>query len=65
MRQRVKQYGWPRSFLYLQDGVGYAFEGNDDSGQNDDGSVIGKKIDVELSDIRRPGIVTLGGNETI
>lgn len=65
LRQRVKQYGWPRSFMYLQDGVGYAFEGNDDSGQNDDGSVIGKKIDVELSDIRRPGIVTLGGNETI
>ena len=60
LRQRVKQYGWPRSFMYLQDGVGYAFEGNDDSGQNDDGSVIGKKIDVELSDIRRPGIVTLG-----
>lgn len=60
LRQRLKKYGWPRSFMYLQDGVGYAFEGNDDSGQNDDGSVIGVQKDVQLSDIRKPGIVTLG-----
>ncbi|MDO5424053.1 MAG: AAA family ATPase [Eubacteriales bacterium] len=62
LRQRVKSYGWPRSFMYLQEGVGYAFEGTekDDTGQNDDGSVIGKKVDVQLSDIRRLGIVTLG-----
>ena len=62
LRQRIKSHGWPRSFMYLQEGKGYAFEGteNDDTGQNDDGSVIGKKIEVELSDIRRLGIVTLG-----
>ncbi len=60
LRQRVKSYGWPRSFMYLQDGVGYAFEGNDDGGQNDDGSIIGKKVEVQLTDIRKPGILTLG-----
>lgn len=60
LRQRIKKHGWPRSFMYLQDGVGYAFEGNDDSGQDDDGSITGEKKDVRLSDIRRPGIVTLG-----
>ena len=62
LRQRIERYGWTRSFLFLQDGKGYAFEGSekDDSGQNDDGSIIGKKVEVELSDIRKPGIVTLG-----
>lgn len=47
LRQRVEKHGWPQSFMYLQNGVGYAFEGNDDSGQNDDGSIIGKRIDVQ------------------
>lgn len=60
LRQRIKSYGWPRSFMYLQDGAGYAFEGNDDGGQDDDGSITGKKIEVQLADIRRLGIVTLG-----
>lgn len=60
LRQRVKSYGWPRSFMYLQEGTGYAFEGNDEGGQDDDGSIIGKKVEVQLADIRRPGIVTLG-----
>lgn len=60
LRQRVQTHGWPRSFMYLQEGSGYAFEGNDDSGQNDDGTVEGEKVEVNLSDIRRPGIVTLG-----
>lgn len=59
LRQRVKKHGWPRSFMYLQDGEGYAFEGID-GGQDDDGTVTGQRIDVRLSDIRRPGIVTLG-----
>lgn len=26
LRQRVERYGWPRSFLYLQEGRGYVFE---------------------------------------
>lgn len=60
LRQRLEKHGWPRSFMYLQNGVGYAFEGNDDGGQDDDGSITGKKIDVQLSDVRRPAIVTLG-----
>ena len=45
--------------MYLQDGVGYAFEGID-GGQDDDGNIIGSKVEVQLSDVRRPGIVTLG-----
>lgn len=62
LRQRIKRYGWPRSFLHLQMGKGYAFEGSekDGTGIDDDGSVVGKQIDVELSDIRKLGIVTLG-----
>lgn len=61
LRQRVERHGWPRSFMYLQDGSGYAFEDNDEGeGQDDDGSIIGKKVEVQLSDIRRLGIVTLG-----
>lgn len=62
LRQRVDKYGRPRSFLHLQEGKGYAFAGSEkeNEGQDDDGSITGEKIDVELSDIRRPGIVTLG-----
>ena len=62
LRQRVERYGWPRSFLHLQEGKGYAFEGSerDETGQNDDGSIVGERVDVELTDIRKPGIVTLG-----
>ncbi len=60
LRQRLEKHGWPRSFMYLQNGSGYAFEGNDDGGQDDDGSITGKKIEVQLSDVRRPAIVTLG-----
>lgn len=58
--QRLKVSRLSRVFMYLRNGVGYAFEGNDDGGQDDDGSVTGKKIDVQLSDVRRPAIVTLG-----
>lgn len=62
LRQRIARYGWPRSFLHLQKGKGYVFEGSekDDTGQNDDGSIVGKRTDVELSDMRKLGIVTLG-----
>ena len=59
LRQRVKSIGRPLSFMYLQNGKGYVFEGLE-SGQDDDGSIIGNKVDVELADIRKPGIVTLG-----
>lgn len=59
LRQRVQKKGWPLSFLYLIDGKGYAFEGAE-GGQGDDGSVTGNKVNVELSDTRKLGIVTLG-----
>lgn len=61
LRQRrpgIKR-GWPLSFLYLIDGKGYAFEGVE-GGQDEDGSVVGDKKIVELSDTRKLGIVTLG-----
>ncbi len=56
----METHRWPRSFMYLQDGADYAFEGNDNGGQDGDGSITGKKIEVQLSDVRRPAIVTLG-----
>ena len=59
LRQRVEKRGWPRSFLHLQSGKGYAFEGTE-GGQDDNGQVTGEKREVELTDIRKPGIVTLG-----
>ena len=61
LRQRrpKNKNGRPLSFLYLIDGKGYAFSGAD-GGQNDSGSIEGSKEEVELSDIRKLGIVTLG-----
>lgn len=61
LRQRRpnSSIGRPLSFLYLVDGKGYAFEGNN-GGQDEDGSIVGEKKDVELSDTRKLGIVTLG-----
>ena len=59
LRQRVQKLGRPLSFLYLQAGKGYAFEGKE-GGQDEDGTIIGEKKDVELADIRKPGVVTLG-----
>lgn len=61
LRQRRpgNKSGRPLSFLYLVDGKGYAFEGME-GGQDDDGTITGEKKDVELSDIRKLGIVTLG-----
>lgn len=59
LRQRVKSHGWPLSFLYLVNGKGYAFEGQE-GGQDEEGNITGKKVDVELNDTRKLGIVTLG-----
>lgn len=62
LRQRFKTMdkGRPLSFLYLKNGNGYAFEGNR-GGQNDEGvAVEGQKVDVQLNDKRKLGIVTLG-----
>ena len=61
LRQRRpgNKNGRPLSFLNLTDGKGYAFEGKE-GGQDEDGSIEGKRELVELSDTRRLGIVTLG-----
>ena len=59
-RRANQKNGRPLSFLYLVEGKGYAFVGAD-GGQSEDGSVVeGEKIDVELADTRKLGIVTLG-----
>lgn len=62
LRQRKanKKNGRPLSFLYLQEGKGYVFEGTD-GGENEDGTVIeGNKVEVSLNETRRLGIVALG-----
>lgn len=58
-RRQGNKRGRPLSFLYLKEGKGYAFEGFD-GGQDDDGVFDGQKREVELTDIRKLGIVTLG-----
>lgn len=61
LRQRRpgQKNGRPLSFLYLKKGVGYVYEGLD-GGQADDGETVGDKTDIELSEIRKLGIVTIG-----
>ena len=62
LRQRRMGHksGRPLSFLYLKEGRGYAFEG-DDGGMDDDcGIDRGEKKDVRLADLRKLGVVTLG-----
>ena len=61
LRQRRpgQSNGAPLSFLYLQNGKGYAFEGKE-GGQEDGGRFEGTKQEVELADNRKLGIVTLG-----
>ena len=58
-RRQGNASGRPLSFLYLVNGKGYAFEGID-GGQDEQGIDTGKKVDVDLSDTRKLGIVTLG-----
>ena len=60
LRYRKGNIGRPLSFLYLQKGEGYAFEGTKGGLDDQGNSVDGVKVDVKLSDIRRLGIVTLG-----
>lgn len=60
LRQRVKKIGRPLSFLLLQNGKGYAYEGKEGGADDEGRTVIGEKVDVELADIRKLGIVTLG-----
>lgn len=60
LRQRVDRRGYPLSFLFLQNGKGFAYEGKEGGADDDGRSVSGEKVDVELADIRKLGIVTLG-----
>lgn len=60
LRQRVEDRGWPKSFLHLQNGIGYAFEGNRGGQDDETGVVDGNKIAVSLVDNRKLGIATLG-----
>lgn len=60
LRQRVESQGRPRSFLHLQNGTGYAFEGNTGGQDDETGVSDGVKIPVTLSDSRKLGVVTLG-----
>lgn len=60
-RRQGKKNGRPLSFLLLTDGRGYAFEGSEGGEDEEKGaSVDGEKVPVELNDIRKLGIVTLG-----
>ncbi len=61
LRQRIEKRGWPKYFLNLHEGVGYAFEGNE-GWQDEKGNIIGqgKRVDVHLSDKRKLGIATYG-----
>jgi len=59
-RRQGNRNGRPLSFLFLSDGKGYAFEGPD-GGQDEETEIsTGEKKDVELADIRKLGIITLG-----
>ncbi len=58
-RRANQSSGRPLSFLYLTNGRGYAFEGIE-GGQDDAGIDMGVKVNVELNDTRKLGIVTLG-----
>ena len=60
LRQRRQKNGRPLSFLYLTNGNGYVFEGNEGGQDEESNEITGKKVDVELSEIRKLGIVTLG-----
>jgi predicted ATPase len=61
LRQRVEKRGRPKSFLFLHNGEGYAFEGKEGwQGDDDTISGSGKKVEVHLSDKRKLGIATYG-----
>lgn len=60
LRQRVENRGWPKSFLHLQNGEGFAFEGNIGGQDDETGAIDGVKVPVTLSDNRKLGVVTLG-----
>jgi len=60
LRQRVESKGRPKSFLHLQNGTGFAFEGETGGQDDETGAINGTKVPVSLSDNRKLGVVTLG-----
>ena len=60
LRQRRQKNGRPLSFLYLKNGKGYVFEGAEGGEDEEGGETSGKKVDVELNENRKLGLVTLG-----
>lgn len=62
LRQRVMKTGRgrPLIFLFLQNGKGFAYEGKEGGADEEGRSVSGERVNVELSDTRKLGIVTLG-----
>lgn len=60
LRYRVEKRGWPKSFLNLHEGIGYAVEGKE--GWQDDKGIVtgGNRVEVHLSDKRKLGIATYG-----
>lgn len=59
-RRQGNKNGRPLSFLYLSDGKGYAFEGTTGGQDEETNIATGEKKEVELTDIRKLGIITLG-----
>lgn len=60
LRQRVEVKGRPKSFLRLQNGIGFAYEGNLGGQDEETGISDGIPVPVALSDNRKLGVVTLG-----
>lgn len=60
LRQRRQRNRRPLSFLYLTNGKGYVFEGNEGGEDEESNEITGKKVEVELAETRKLGIVTLG-----
>lgn len=60
LRQRVERNGRPKSFLRLQNGTGFAYEGNSGGQDDETGISEGVQVPVTLSDNRKLGVVTLG-----
>ncbi len=60
LRQRVQTYGYPLTFLHLNNGKGFAFEGLTGGKDDQSGNETGERVSVELSNTRKLGIVTLG-----
>lgn len=60
LRQKNGREKQPLSFLHLKSGKGYAYEGMEGGADECGCSVSGKKVEVELADTRKLGIVTLG-----